>query len=187
MIASCIKDRCWAIAGIACLLPILASLGVAAEPPMKIQTRVGIVKTTPIKLGAGPTQVKLEPVPSKKDEAALPLRARVKALPAEHHLYLVAKDLRTDVQPGVLYHVYLDLPAKASKKQMEAHHVGHLNFFAAPVKGGKGFVSFDITQLAKDLHAKDLLKETTTLTFLPAGEPGADAHPMIGEVSLTEQ
>jgi tyrosinase len=163
------------------------------------QKRVGIVKTTPVKLAAtGATRVTLEPVPATKDEAPKPLRARVQALPEGQHLYLVAKNLRTNTQPGVLYSVYLDLPPNPTKEQLAAHHVGTLNFFGAMGHGGDGhgkeakkkaerFLSFDITKLAKTLHARNLINETTTLTILPAGQPAAAARPVIGEFSLVEQ
>jgi tyrosinase len=161
--------------------------------------RVGIVKTTPVKLGAQATHVKLEAVSANKDEQPKPLRALVPALPKEHRLYLVAKSLQTDAQPGVLYNVYLDLPANPTKKQLATHHIGQLNFFGAAAHGGGGhgnegqkkkaerFVSFDITALAKRLHSQDLMKEATTLTIIPAAAPDAKAHPVIGEFILVEQ
>jgi tyrosinase len=165
---------------------------------IKNQKRVGIVKTTPVKLGADPTHVRLEPVPATEDEKPKSLRARVQELPKEHRLFLVAKNLQTDAQPGVLYNVYLDLPASPTKKQLATHHVGQLNFFGAAAHGGNGhgkegkkkterFVSFDITGLAKNLHSQELIKEATTLTIIPVGQPNEKAHPLIGEFVLVEQ
>lgn len=162
----------------------------------KNQRSVGIVKTTPVKLGAGPTRVTLEPISPQKDTAPKPLPARVGGLPEGKRLYLVAKNLQTNTQPGVLYNVYLDLPAKPSKKQLTTHHIGILSFFGAMSHGSdehgkkkksERFVSFDITKLAKSLHRQSLLNEKTTLTIIPAGAPREAARPVIGEFSLVEQ
>jgi tyrosinase len=120
----------------------------------------------------------------------------VQALPEGARLYLVVKNLQTNAQPGVLYNVYLDLPDKATKKQLATHHVGMLNFFGAMAHGtddhGKAkkserFISFDITNLAKTLQTQNLLNEKSVLTIVPAGEPNAAARPVIGEVSLVQQ
>ena len=110
------------------------------------------------------------------------------------------RDLHADAQPGVLYHVYLELPAGASGQRMEAHHVGVVNFFNAVSHGAAGhghgdaakkstarFLRFDVTDLARKLQGQGLLKEKPTLTIAPAGQPAADAKPVIGEISLIER
>jgi tyrosinase len=163
--------------------------------------RHATVRATPIALGADPVRVNLDPLAAAAQEkAAGPLTARVKALPEGRRLYLLVRDLRTDEQPGVLYHVYLELPEKAAPEQSEAHHVGVLNFFHAHPAGNGGhahgdaagsksdrFYRFDITDLAKTLQSKGSLSERPTVTIAPAGRPAAEAKPLVGEITLIEE
>ena len=101
---------------------------VAAANPMKVAT----VKTQGIKLGRTTTKVSLAPlVTDKKDEKPLNLNDRVKGLPPEKRLRLIVKGLATDLQPGVVYNLYLDLPDGASGDKAKPHFVGTINFFNA--------------------------------------------------------
>jgi tyrosinase len=162
------------------------------------QKRRATVRATPVALGADPVQVTLEPLPEREGEVPVHLPNRVKSLEAERRLYLIVRDLRAETQPGVLYHVYLELPSGASREQLEAHHVGVLNFFHAVGHGEHGhggearketerFLRFDITNLVKALQSKNLLRDKPTLTIAPVGRPAADAKPVIGEITLVEQ
>ena len=183
--------------------PTLQSVALALA---QTQTRHATVKVTPVALGADPVKVTLEPLPEPGNEVAAAMTTRVNALRPGKRLYLVVKDLKASAQPGVLYHLYLELPAEASKEKLEAHHVGTLNFFnavshemqsmpghaAAAKKGAEKkkvterFYRFDITELAKKLHAQGLLKEKPILTIAPAGKPAAAAKPAVGEISIVE-
>ena len=120
------------------------------------------------------------------------LTEHVKTLPPNHKLYLVLKNLKADVHPGVIYHVYLDLPEGASPKDAINYQVGTINFFDAVPHAGRQdshesnserkFRSFDITNIAKTV-----LKDNPSVTIAPLGEPAAEARPVVGEVSLVEQ
>ena len=173
-------------------------------PPARIlaaaknQKRVATVKAASIKLGSDPVKVTLEPLPEREGLAPAPFSAQVASLKEGKRFYLVVKDLRAEKQPGVLYHVYLELPSGAAGEKLKAHHVGVLNFFHSaghgahghekpPQKGAGNFLSFDITDLAKTLHAKKLLSDKPTVTIAPAGQPAADAKPVIGDITLVEQ
>jgi len=65
------------------------------------QKKVAMLKASPVKLGEEAVKVTLEPVPAREGEEPMAFRAQVKAMPAGHRLFLVIKDLRADVQPGV--------------------------------------------------------------------------------------
>jgi tyrosinase len=164
------------------------------------QVRIAAMKAKEIKLGAGiaPTRVTIEPLSVKKGAKPQPFHERVKALPADKHLLLIVKDLRADAQPGVLYNLYLELPKGAKGEKAAPHFLGAINFFhavkhAAPghkkvvQKGPERFYQFDITDLARALHAKDLLTARPTITIAPAGQPAANADPVIGEIHIIEE
>jgi tyrosinase len=156
------------------------------------QVRVAMVKHKEIKLGSGPTRVTLEPLAVKEGGKPLAFHERIRALPKDKHVYLIVKNLQADAQPGVLYHLYLDLPEGAKDEKLTPHLVGTVNFFNAVMLGGHGkkgpepFFQFDITDLARSLLSRDLLTATPTLTIAPAGTPAEKANPVIGEVTVVE-
>jgi len=107
-------------------------------------------------------------------------------------VFLVIKNYRANVQPGILYHVYLALPPGTAGQAAERHYVGPLSFFdAVPHAGHAGaFVGrtarFDVTDIADRLRAAGQF-EAPSVTVAPAGAPAASAQPVIGEISLVEQ
>jgi tyrosinase len=158
------------------------------------QVRVATVKAKEIKLGDGPTKVTLEPLAAKEGDKAMPFAERIKVLPKDKHIHLLVKDLHADAQPGVLYHMYLELPEGAKDDKAAPHLVGTVNFFGA-VKHGEGHdqkaalpaYEFDITDLARGLLAKNALTASPILTIVPAGTPAEKANAVIGEVTVVEQ
>src|SRR5262249_53469355 len=98
-------------------------------------------------------------------------------------------------QPGVLYHVFLDLPEGMNLREAQDHRVGVINFFdatahgeeKAPVEGKGRSRSFDITQLAKKMQTRKALSEKPAVTIAPSGEPVSDAKPVIGKIFVFEQ
>jgi hypothetical protein len=105
-------------------------------------------------------------------------------------VFLVLNDLSTDIQPGVLYQIYLEAPRKGGAP--EAFTIGTLNFFAAmPAMPGMKMASrarsYDITDLAAQLAAQGRLESSPALSFVPLGSPAAEAQPLIGSVSLAIQ
>jgi tyrosinase len=167
------------------------------EAVVGVQQTRAVVPTGPVELSAAPVQLSLEPPPGP-EAADVTIADRVKRLKAGQRLYLVAKNLHADVQPGVLYHVYLDLPPGATPKpgKSDPHYVGTLNFFDAEHSGEGGgmeamgvakFRSFDVTRVAKSLQASGHLNAKPTLTIAPAKQPEAEARPVVGEITLVEQ
>lgn len=176
---------------------------VPACPPESESIEPAVVHAraaAPISLAARRTDVELEPPPGAESE---PLAARVEDMAGGRRLFLVLRDLQTDVQPGVLYHVYLEAPA-AEGQPPEAHLVGSINFFdaedhedhggadaegATPADAARPekFHSFDVTELVRRLAAADRLSGTPRVTIAPADAPAAEAEPLVGEVRLVER
>jgi tyrosinase len=107
-------------------------------------------------------------------------------------LYLVLRNYRANTQPGIIYHVYLALPAGVSGHAAEQHYVGPMSFFDAVPHGHHGVgagrtTSFDVTDVAERLRAAGLLTGHPSVTIAPAGEPATASQPIIGEISLVEQ
>ena len=140
---------------------------------------------------AGPIQLKAAPVRIALD-ANETLPALLSRLGTGQSLYLVLRDLRTDEQPGVLYHVYLDLPAGSRPGADDPHYVGTLNFYNAATSGGFGgpnarSQSFDVTEVARALRSRGQLSERTTVTVVAGGAPAGAAKPEIGRIELAVQ
>jgi outer membrane protein OmpA-like peptidoglycan-associated protein/subtilisin family serine protease len=107
--------------------------------------------------------------------------------------YLVMRNIRADAQPGVVYHVYLSLPAGAAGQAAQQHYVGPLSFFDAvpmPDHGGH-FIGktrrFDVTAITRRLRAAGQLGDEPSVTIAPAGQPPSAAQPVIGEISFVEE
>lgn len=147
--------------------------------------------TQTIALGRQATRVVLEDRDTREAERGLD--NHVRALPRGRRLYLVLKNFRAAQPPGVLYHLYLDLPENAAPRKNDAHHVGILNFFgvtalpdsARPQE--KAFRSYEITALAKRLHVQKLVSEPSTITIISSTTPAEDAQATIGRIEIVEQ
>jgi tyrosinase len=117
---------------------------------------------------------------------------RVRYLRPGRRLYLVLQDLFAHAPPGVVYDVYLNLPAGAGAREAVRHWVGDLNFFDAVghqhhASGEPDFVSYDITDVAQALLVKRRLGPQAIVAIVPSGSPVASARPQIGRVSIVEQ
>jgi hypothetical protein len=138
---------------------------------------------------AGPIELKAAPVQVSLDGT---LASRLDAL-GGRRLYLVLQDIRTNEQPGVLYHVYLNLPAGSQPGENDSHYVGSFNFYNAVVteQGGPPanarLQSYDITEIARNLRARGRLSDRTTVTLNPSGTPVSAARPLIGRIELVVQ
>ena len=141
-----------------------------------------LTSTTEVQLGASPTRVALPGI----DGPALLHRAQ--AASGRHRLLLVIRDVRAEVPPGVLYHLYLDLPAGKTAAPRDAHHVGSLNFYDANRAAGAGLLhSFDITDVVMRLAAARMLTSETTLTIASDGPVSEGTRPVIGRMEIIEQ
>ena len=146
----------------------------------------------PITLSGGSARLTLEQPIAEKQRT---LAARLTALSPDRHLYLILKDLHVKEQPGILYSLYVDLPADAKPVRDDPHYVGVLNFFNAQVSGevrppntgSSIFFSRDITALLRNLQTHSLLCDETTVTIIPSGTPAADSEARIGRIEIVEQ
>lgn len=139
-------------------------------------------------LAAGPVSVTLSPPPGQQETK---LAARLSSLAPAERVYLVLREMATQQQPGVLYHIYLDLPAGSSAPAKDdPHYVGVLNFYNARPEGSPGFFrSFEVTDLLRNLQKQGLLSDQTTVTIIPSrgGVLNASAKPVIGRIELVVQ
>jgi tyrosinase len=163
-----------------------------SEPmTMKILAR----SVAPVSLGIGPVVVPLA-------DAGKPLAARVDTLAPGRSLYLVVRGLTAVEPPGVLYGIYLDLPAGAKPGVNDPRRAGIINFYGARPPGAanapdaespvntdaeKVFFSFDLTPMAQALRQRGQLAERTTLTLIPEGVPTPTAKALVGHLELVEQ
>lgn len=151
------------------------------------KTKVLAVVAPPVKLGAGAVTVTLAPAAATE---ATSLSAALKDLKPEERVFVVLRDLKATEPPGVLYDLYLDLPQGTHPKPEDPRIVGTLNFYnSVGVSAGNPgfFFSFDITSVAKSLQARNLLSGRTTITFVPSGNPAANAEAVVGRIQLVKQ
>jgi tyrosinase len=174
--------------------PAISRLAVAVPaaplPPVSLATQAS---SGPIALGAQPTRVAMRPATPAATPSTSFLAERLNALPAQHRLYLVLNNLSATAVPETLYRVYLDLPEGAPNDPFNSNYVGSFQFFDAvphgedhAMHGSKPF-TFDVTDVVANLQARGQLKPDHTVTIVPAGEPAADAKPVVGDISFVEQ
>jgi tyrosinase len=164
------------------LLPAVPGGGAPRSESM--ETRVLISAAKPIVLGAAPTRIALAPVVRGETVAS-----RAASLRPGRRLYLLIRGLRVDTEPGVIYHVYLNLPAGAKPADYDPRHVGIINFYGVPAGSSpdRVFQSFDITDAVRTLRAKGLLGNGTTVTFHPAGQAASGAKASVVRVEVVEE
>lgn len=126
-----------------------------------------------VELGAGPARVTLS----------------ASHLPVGPQVFLVLRDLRAAAQPGVVYDIYLGLPAAAAVPgAADPRYVGTFNFFAATSPAGTGpTLSYDVTENLRRLQAQGRLQAGITVTIAPEGTPAAPARARIGRIELVAQ
>lgn len=165
-----------------------------------VQRRGEKVRASTGRIALAPTAVRapLTPKAAAEGAPARSLRAHAEALDPQGRMFLVVRNLRTDVAPGALYAVYLDLPPNPTPEQRRAHAVGAINFFHAHPEQGQGMAhegmadahaaaaSFDVTDLVRRLRGAGELAEQPAVTVVPIGRPNAAASPSVGDVSIVE-
>ena len=122
------------------------------------------------------------------------LTSRLDQMPLNRRIYVVVDGLRTSDQPGVLYWLYLDLPANQKPSGNKSEHaVGSLNFYNAlgddagsAIKDTR-FFSYDISETLKKLRAQGRLSDETTLTIIASETPAANSNPRVGRIRVIEQ
>ncbi|WP_370287171.1 MULTISPECIES: tyrosinase family protein [Rhodobacterales] len=140
------------------------------------------VDTGPVKLGAEPVTARV----------AAPEQSLALGGPSDTRLYLVIGSLATEIQPGVVYDVYLGGP-EVAREQREEWLVGQIHFFNATAsveeaEKSDAVFAFDVTD-----HMAVLTAEATDglpapqVTFAPAGTPAEDAEPLVGDIRFVEE
>lgn len=116
-------------------------------------------------------------------------------LARNNRLYLILKHIRAAKQPGVLFHVYLDLPRGTRPDREDPRHVGVLNFFEAVAPSdsdpradnvGRDF-TYEITDLVRILRSKNLLTSSGSVTIIPTKDFPSDVQPSIGQFAIAVQ
>ena len=173
-----------------------ADLAALRAAPVPRQTRMLALKAGgEVALGAGPVRVTLEPPPGP-NEKRLPFAAQVASLGPGQRLFLLLKKLRAAAQPGVLYHVYLNLPSAVPPVVTHPNHVGAFSFFDSTEHGDHGslegqeawpFVAFDVTAVVSRLREEAPHDAAPSVTIAAPSQPAAEAHPVVGELALAAQ
>ena len=158
----------------------------------------GLAPPVPTVLAVNETQVALEKAPVRiklqTPAGLVPFAAQIQTLPAEQHIFLRLKNLQANIQPGVLYHVFLNLPANAGPDEAASHRIGFVSFFNfVQMKHqdrsdiSQRFLTFEVTRVMKDLETKGFLKDGVSVTVAPNREPVTDAKPLVGQIDLVHQ
>jgi tyrosinase len=149
----------------------------------------------PVDLGATRTTVRLAPT---APENQLSTMLGVPGAAPAGRLIVRLRDVQVQDSPGIVYKLYLDLPADASPEVATQHFVGIVNFFGVVPAGGHGghaghggagqVIEFDVTRLAASLAASGSLASETSVTLIPVGEPAAGSEPKIlGGIELRKR
>jgi len=165
----------------------------AAAPPVTFATQAA---PGTVALGAQPVRVVLRSTATTAAAAGSPLAGQLASLSEGRRLYLVIKNLSAAAPPETLYRVYLDLPEGTPDDPLNSHYVGSFNFFDAVPHGEEHVshgtnaskpVSFDITDVAANVQARNLLKAEHSVSIVPSSQPVSDAKPAIGDISFVVQ
>jgi hypothetical protein len=157
------------------------------DPTSDRSVELARMTTDHLDLTGSAVTTRVAPKASKKDEKLQSLLKAVNGLTGEKKLYLIVRNLTTNIQPGVLYSVYLNLPPNASADVAAKHRIGTINFFNATGQKSDKFVSFDITSMLKALAKAGELEDEVKVTVIPDGAPTPDSKPRIGELNIVER
>ena len=148
-----------------------------------MEQKGALARAEKVELGLGPTAVTLD---------GPQVASRIDAL-GSRRLYLILRGLRASQPPGVLYHLYLNLPQGATPAGEDPRHAGIVNFYAAQTGDAAAtdpdrmFYSFDVTEVVQALRARSQLRDPLTVTFYPVGSPDPGAKAVISRLELVEQ
>lgn len=159
--------------------------GLEITTPSKFRV-IATSKPGGIELVYPETRIVLSPQDGLSDTDVLKMPA---APDSTQHIFLLIHDQFATKPPGVLYHLYLDLPPDTKPEKEDPRYIGALNFFGrtSVAASPNTFVSYDITSLVRSLAETNRLTTITTVTILPASMPAKDAAPRIGQAELVLQ
>jgi hypothetical protein len=117
------------------------------------------------------------------------LASRLGALAPGDRIYLVLRQLAAQQQPGVLYHVYMDLPAGSAPDKDDPHYVSALNFYNARRVRPQHFAVLTSPIFCDTFKNKTICLDQTTITIIPSrGDTvNANAKPVVGRIELVVQ
>jgi hypothetical protein len=155
-------------------LPVNAGLGeeLPAVPSKKRQ---------PVLIGASDTPVEVTRHGATTQVAVSPLPDSTAAAVDDTRTYLNVTDIEGSQNPGVVYGVYLNLPADAPEDVRDEHLVGTVSFFGIELTDPAAVArnkdephgmrySFDVTDVVNRLRSSgDWQPDQLTVTMLPAG------------------
>ncbi|PYP86026.1 MAG: hypothetical protein DMF61_14405 [Blastocatellia bacterium AA13] len=166
--------------------PVALESGLTTVSPDRQQDVTIASAGAPIALESGLTTVSL-----KASRSGESLKQALSSFGANRNLYLIVGDLSAAQQPGVAYHLFLDLPAGVKPELNNAYYVGTVNFYNAvrlegadPDSKDQRVFSFDITRIVRNLISKGRLNSETTVIFKPGGVPVDGAQARIGRLNL---
>jgi tyrosinase len=142
----------------------------AATPPTVVLKAAAAVT-----LGNESKRVPLKPV-------ATPEAAHAKGT----HSWLILSGVSVTKSPDEVYEVYLNLPEKASKEQLEAYRIGVISFFdLVPQEGHPGrkdkAFSFDVTGVLKGGNAQ------VSVTVAPRNSVDSSVQVTVGNIEIVRR
>jgi len=155
-------------------LPVHAGLAEEARPPVPSRKR------RPMLIGSNDQPLDVDPRGASTELAVTPLPDPVAAGADDARLFLNVTDIEGSRNPGVLFGVYLNLPADPSEEVRQDHLAGIVSFFgieqtdpataAATRQEPHGMrYSFDVTGLVNRLRAAGQWRpDRLTVSMLPA-------------------
>ncbi len=142
-----------------------------------------------IELGRGARVLRLEPA-CAADGRALSLAQRIAVAPPHRRFLLVIDDLRAGVQPGVLFDLRIAGASDHAARNRGDALLGTLNFYAAQRPGVAARprrVSYDVSQVLRELASAGKLEGGLGLTIQPVAPPAPGSDATIGHIALVEQ
>lgn len=134
----------------------------------------------PIQLGVAEVSVPLQVEPGE---------ASISTTSDSNSRYFVILDgLSTNVDPNVLFDVFIDLPSSAGPDEKLKHYVGTFSFFGAEGHHSHGAgPNFEVTEVVQALGQSGSLKPESVITIIPIGVPSIDASPSVSRIQLVAQ
>jgi tyrosinase len=163
---------------------VVSGCGATAQPAAPMSGQI-VAAASGVKLAAENTRVALSP-----NSGAGNLRGQLAELAPQRALFLILDDLRAAQQPGIIYEIYLGLPAEAAPSADDPHYVGTLNFFGvAPPNTARQSRSYNVTAVIRRLLSQGLPGDGLAVTIVGNRQGAASdaAPPSIGRIALVAQ
>lgn len=160
--------------------PQPVSAGTAGGPPRTVAT-----SARGVRLDTGATRIPLRP-----SAVGGVISGSVSSLTATGQVFIVFKDLNSNVEPGTIYEAFVDLPANPTDADKRARYLGTFSFFGRTgdhVHSTSGGPSFNVTETFRTLRARNELGSETTVTIIPVGAADPAAVPLIGTIELVRK